>query len=125
MADFPRELLACIRQCIPTLQAAEVLLFLAEHRQRGFTEHELADALGPTLVSESAVREYVALLVDARLVVKTDQHVSYAPATPELDECVRALAREYNERPVTLIRTIYRIADSTIQSFADSFKLKD
>jgi len=37
---------------------------------------------------------------------------------------VRTLARAYQERPVTLIRVIYALRDTKIQSFADAFKLR-
>jgi hypothetical protein len=37
---------------------------------------------------------------------------------------VEQLAEAYNERPVTLIRTIYAPAETKIQSFADSFKFR-
>jgi hypothetical protein len=37
---------------------------------------------------------------------------------------VRTLAQAYRERPVTLIRVIYALRDSRIQSFADAFRLR-
>jgi hypothetical protein len=36
---------------------------------------------------------------------------------------VRTLAQAYKRRPVTLIRVIYALRDTKIQSFADAFKL--
>ena len=42
-----------------------------------------------------------------------------------LDHAVADLRLAYDERPVTLIATIYRIADRKIQSFSDSFRLRD
>ena len=46
------------------------------------------------------------------------------PANPELDAHVRTLAQAYKERPVTLIRVIYALRDTKIQTFADAFKLR-
>jgi hypothetical protein len=37
---------------------------------------------------------------------------------------VTQLAKVYNERPVTLIRMIYALKDTKIQSFADAFKIR-
>ena len=46
-------------------------------------------------------------------------------AGPEaLDANVGTLAQAYRERPVTLIRVIYALRDSRIQSFADAFRLR-
>jgi hypothetical protein len=50
---------------------------------------------------------------------------AYEPATPALEQAIGELGHAYNERPVTLIGSIYRIADSKIQSFSDSFRLRD
>ena len=55
------------------------------------------------------------------------QVVPKSARTPELGEQimqVRKLAQAYEERPVTLIRMIYALRDSTIQSFADAFKFR-
>jgi hypothetical protein len=42
-----------------------------------------------------------------------------------LERAIGLLLRAYNERPVTLIRTVYAIADAKkIQAFADAFKIK-
>ena len=49
---------------------------------------------------------------------------TYDPLSAELERAIGELAHAYNERPVTLIRVLYRVADSKIQSFADSFKLR-
>jgi hypothetical protein len=46
-------------------------------------------------------------------------------ASSALEQAIGELGRAYNERPVTLSGAIYRIADSKIQSFSDSFRLRD
>ena len=46
------------------------------------------------------------------------------PATDELRMYGDMLALAYKERPVTLIRMIYALRDSRIQTFADAFKLR-
>ena len=53
-----------------------------------------------------------------------DKRVQYRPAHGTLEGHARTLAQAYTERPVTLIRVIYALRDSKIQSFADAFKLK-
>jgi hypothetical protein len=50
--------------------------------------------------------------------------VRYRPASEELRMYGDMLALAYKERPVTLIRMIYALRDSRIQTFADAFKLR-
>ena len=46
-----------------------------------------------------------------------------APAS-EASRFVETLAQAYVQRPVTLIRVIYALRDSKIQTFADAFKIR-
>jgi hypothetical protein len=71
-----------------------------------------------------AAKEYLALFRHLNIVEETDGCFCYKPSSPELEAEIGALAHAYKERPVTLIHTIYRIAESRIQSFADSFKFR-
>ena len=71
-----------------------------------------------------AVLEYMALLQTSHIVAAIEGRFRYSPATRELEAAVGELGRTYNERPVTLIAAIYRIADGKIQSFADALKLR-
>lgn len=125
MADaLPASLLQFIRHAVPTYQAAEVLLFFASNPERTFKPEEIVVAMRPTVVTVPAVREYTTLFVARGLLTEQDGDFGYAPASRELEDAIGELTHAYNERPVTLIGTIYRIADSTIQSFSDSFKLR-
>jgi hypothetical protein len=79
----------------------------------------------PLTVTVPAVKEYLARFVETGLIAKRPDGYAYDPASPPLENAIGELGRAYNERPVTLIGAIYRIADSKIQSFSDSFKLRD
>ena len=122
--ELPSLLERFIFQCIPTLQAAEVLLLVAAHPERDFSAEDIVVLIRPTVVTASAVLEYMALLQGSHIVTASDGTFRYTAATGELEAVIAELRRTYNERPVTLIAAIYRIADSRIQSFADAFKLR-
>jgi hypothetical protein len=127
VSPLPESLVRFIRSCVPTYQAAEVLLFLAANPEREWTPEELVVAMRPVVVTVPAMKEYLSLFVARRVIRVTELRVMrivYEPSTSELEDGVAALTHAYNERPVTLIATIYRIAEMTIQAFADSFKLK-
>jgi len=121
---FPQSLLELIQSCVPTLQAAEVLLFFASHPDRDFSTEEVVVCMRPAVITVPAVKEYTALFATHGLVTDAHGRLRYGPLSSALERAIGELARAYNERPVTLIRVIYRIADSKIQSFADSFKLR-
>jgi hypothetical protein len=121
--DLPPTLLTFIQDCVPTYQAAELLLFLARHPDASFTPDEIVIAMRPVDITVSAVREYTAVLAAAGLIQERGGAYQYNPRA-DLDIRVAELMRAYNERPVTLIRAIYSIADRNIRSFADAFKLR-
>ncbi|HEX4086662.1 MAG TPA: hypothetical protein VHY22_17250 [Chthoniobacteraceae bacterium] len=124
-SDLPESLQRFLRLSIPTFQAAELLLFLASHPERPFTAVEIEEGMKPTVISAAAIKLYLNSLKDQKLIEgEMDSGYRFAPASAELKEAVLDLNHAYNERPVTLIRTIYAIAESKIQSFADSFRLK-
>jgi hypothetical protein len=121
---FPQSLLDLIQSFVPTFQAAEVLLFFASHPDCDFSIEEVVVCMRPAVITVPAVKEYTALFATQGLVTDAHGRFRYGPLSSTLDRAIGELARAYDERPVTLIRVIYRLADSKILSFADSFKLR-
>jgi hypothetical protein len=121
--DLPATLLTFIQDCIPTYQAAELLLLMAAHPESAFTPEDIVAAMRPVHITISAVKEYTAALAAARLIQEQGGTYRYCPR-PDLEARVGELIRAYNEQPVTLIRATYHIADRNIRSFADAFKLR-
>jgi hypothetical protein len=122
--ELPQTLLDFIHRCIPTYQAAEVLLFFAAHHDRDFSAEEIVVAMRPVIITVPAAREYLAVFTARQLISESNGRFRYGPTSLQLEHGIGELVHAYNEKPVTLIRAIYRIADSNIQSFADSFKFR-
>lgn len=122
--DLPESLLRFIESTIPTYQAAEVLLFLAARPEREWKPEEIVVGMRPVVITVPAVKEYLALFKIRGIVKERDGCFHYEPASPEIEGGIAALAHAYDTAPVTLIGTIYRMAESRIRSFADSFKLR-
>lgn len=123
--DFPEALRAFIREVIPSIDAAELLVMIALNPERAYSVPEAVAAMHPTPVTAPAVRRYLMHFHAQGLVALRDaESYQYSPASPELDEAVRALTQVYNARPVTLVRMIYAPKDEKIRSFADAFRLK-
>jgi hypothetical protein len=122
--DFPEALRSFIRDNIPDVDAAELLLLLARNRERRFDLHGVLAELTWTAVTEPVARKHLTLLQERGLVVSQASNYQYSPSTPQLDAAVHALMRVYNERPVTMVRMIYTLRDEKIRSFADAFRFK-
>jgi hypothetical protein len=125
-AAFSDEFCRFLRATAPTVDAAELLLLLQREPERWWTAAEAAAALLPVAsLSEADAARYFGIFQGSGLLaVGPDKRVQYRPGWDALAGHVRTLAQAYSERPVTLIRVIYALRDSSIQSFAEAFKLK-
>ena len=121
---LPESLLQFVQSFVPTYQAAEVLVFFATNPGRDFSPEELVSAMRPVVVPEAAVKAYTAHFAAKGLLSEREGRYRYGPS-PELEPSINELVSAYRQRPVTLIRAIYQIADTRIQSFADAFRLRD
>jgi hypothetical protein len=125
-ADFSDDFCRFLRSAVPTVDAAELLLLLSRERERWWSAQEAAAALQPgvSLGEADAARYLGAFQAGGLVATNPDKRVQYRPAHSGIEAHVATLAQAYRERPVTLIRVIYALRDSSIQSFADAFKLK-
>lgn len=123
MNDLPENLLNFLQAAVPSFPAAEFLVFLSTH-PGPWKPPELTHAVEPMSIAAAEADEYLALFKAAGLLADKPGGLTFAPATPALEADIAALTQAYNERPVTLIRTINALADHKLQSFADAFKLK-
>jgi hypothetical protein len=123
---FSDEFCRFIQTTLPSVDAAELLLALAEREDAWWTAQELAARLRPaSTISEADAARYLDIFQARGLTaVGPDKRVQFHPADAPLRAQVTTLAQAYRERPVTLIRMIYALRDSKIQSFADAFKLR-
>jgi len=125
-SELHPKLIQLIRYSLPTFPAAELLVFLAEHSETSWTVDEIVAGLHPRPFTRSGVADYLSSFQNQGLIrLQNEGRFVYQPSTPELREAVALLELAYNEQPVTLIRCIYVMADHSIQSFADSFRIKN
>jgi hypothetical protein len=125
-AAFSDDFCRFLRTAVPTVDAAEVLLLLQREPQRWWAAQEAAAALAPGVsISEADVARLFSIFQAGGLIaVGPDKRVQFRPGFAALEAHVRTLEQAYRERPVTLIRVIYALRDTSIQSFADAFKLR-
>jgi hypothetical protein len=125
-AAFSDEFFRFLRAAVPTVDAAEVLLLLHRDAERWWSPEEAVGALAPSvsLTAPAAAACFAVFQASGLIATGPDKRVQYRPRAGELNTHVATLAQAYRERPVTLIRVIYALRDSKIQSFADAFRLK-
>ena len=115
-----------IQGAIPTIDALELLVLLTREPRRPWTMPELLQRLAGAGGREPALREYLAGFRSQGLLAEAQSgSYLYQPASETIAASVAGLILAYNERPVTLIRTVYEIADAQrIQAFAEAFRIK-
>ena len=125
-AAFSDEFCRFLRTAVPSVDAAELLLLLQRERERWWSAADAAQALKPvsSITEADAARYFAVFQAGALIAVGPDKRVQYRPADATLGAHVGTLEQAYRERPVTLIRVIYALRDSRIQSFAEAFKLR-
>jgi hypothetical protein len=125
-ADFSDDFCRFLQTTIPAVDAAELLLLLRRTPEQSWLAPDLASQLRPSVpIADGDAVKYLETFQARGLVSTGDgRRVQYQPASEELRMYGDMLALAYKERPVTLIRMIYALRDSRIQTFADAFKLK-
>lgn len=125
-AQLSEEVRALIRSSVPTLEALELLLLLRHDPVHAWDPATLLDAVNTGRLTEPQVEAFLRHLLEGGLLVQEpDGRFRFHPASPDRAAAVEGLVKAYNEQPVTLVRTVYEIADSrNIQRFADAFRLK-
>lgn len=115
-----------IRASVPSLDALELLIGLVRRAPAIMSPEMMDRELSPRGLGLETITQYCQFLRMQGIVAEDPPGLfGYRPATPELDRAAQALLRAYNERPVTLIRTVYDLADQRrIQAFSDAFRFK-
>jgi hypothetical protein len=125
-ADFSDDFCRFLQTTITAVDAAELLLLLRRTPERSWSPADLASQLRPSvpIVDADALKYLETFQTRGLVSTEEDRRVRYRPASEELRMYGDMLALAYKERPVTLIRMIYALRDSRIQTFADAFKLR-
>lgn len=122
-SDFTDEFCGFLQMSVATVDAAELLLVLAQQRDKDWSVPDLVAKVsaGGTL-AEAEAEKYLDALEQRGLVERAaDGRVRYR-SSPDHGH-VETLSKLYVERPVTLFRVIYALRDSKIKTLADAFRI--
>jgi hypothetical protein len=122
--DFSDAFCVFLQLCVPSVNAAELLLLLWRRPAVAWSVRDLAAAIDPVgSMSEAEALPYLETFSARGLITREDDgRVSYRPSA-DFEVHVQTLARLYLERPVTLFRVIYALRDSKIKTLADAFRI--
>jgi hypothetical protein len=107
---------------IPAVDAAELLLVFHGRPEAWLGVQDAIGKLGPG-ISRGDVEKYLEGFVAKELLESAEGKYRYRSDSPSAAH-VETLSQAYLQRPVTLIRVIYALRDTKIQTFADAFKLR-
>ena len=119
--EFSDEFCRFLKASIPTVDAAELLLLLYRRRDDAFTPEAAVASLGPGVTIGETARYFESFTAGGLAEAAEGRYRFRGSA---LSPMVETLAQAFSHRPVTLIRIIYALRDSKIQTFADAFKLR-
>ncbi|HKS89029.1 MAG TPA: hypothetical protein VJR70_06280 [Stellaceae bacterium] len=110
--------LSFVRSAIKSSWSLELLLLLHRDPQRLWSGEALVRELrgSPPLVNES-----LTALRAAGIVEIAEAGARYRPQSRELGELAAALVELYQQKPTTVLHTIFNAPSDKIRSFADAF----
>ena len=120
--EFSAEFCEFIQAAIPSVDAAELLLVFHSKPEAAMTVDEAAARLGPG-IDFGQIRRHLETFESKGLLARQDGRYKYLPASP-FAGLAGKLSQAYSTRPVTLVRIIYALRDSSIRSFADAFRVR-
>lgn len=120
--EFSDEFCRFLQTAVPAVDAAELLLVFHARPDAWLGVQDALSKLGPG-VARGDVERTLATFAAKELLEVAEGTYRYRADSPHAAH-VDTLSQAYLQRPVTLIRVIYALRDSKIQTFADAFKLR-
>ena len=117
-----RDLQDFISGSVPSVWALELLLFLRTNADRSWPRERLVQELR---ASQTVVQDALSVFEASGLVRCEGEGCAYQPASPALAELCDSLAKLYRERPVAVVNAITRSKTTSLETFANAFRLKD
>lgn len=120
--QLPVELIRFVRSYLPSVWALELMLTLSKDASREWTVEELVRNMR---ASRPLIQALLARFEQAGLVVPVEPAGwRWRPVSPELDERSAQVAEIYGRTPFAVIKVIAETPTSSIQDFADAFRLR-
>jgi hypothetical protein len=121
LEGVPKEIVEFLAEHIESAVQLEVLLFM---RARGSDELDAEQIARELRVSAPWTAAALAKLAASGLLIQTAERFQFAPRSPQIEQTISLLAKEYELRRVTIISIIFSKPSDAIQHFTDAFKFR-
>ena len=122
---FDAEFSAFVRDCIPSLQAAAVLVCIVRDAEREWSTGEIVERLRTSVSIALAEAERAIEMFESRGLVERQPSSRTRLARSCLeDKRLATLVRAYDQKPVTLIQFIQAMREEKIRLFSDAFRIR-
>jgi hypothetical protein len=122
---FDAEFSAFVRDCIPSLQAAAVLVCIVRDAEREWSAAEIVEHLRTSVSISLAEAERSMEMFESRGLVRRQPSSRTRLARSRLeDKRLRTLVQAYDQKPVTLIQFIHAMREEKIRMFSDAFRIR-
>ncbi len=123
-SHIPDEARRLIADRIPSAEMLEILLLLAGAAERGWTADEVSRQVFTVPAAAIASLEGLVGQGLAASDGAANPVYRFAPATPELERQVAALAAAYRQSRVAVIQLVFARPSDPLRSFADAFRMR-
>jgi hypothetical protein len=122
---FPSDIKSFMDQNIDCTEQLEMLRILSEAPEKQWSTASLAAEVQAAPAAMSAyLRALQARGLIAGAAAEGDVLWRHGASTPELQQVVERLLQAYKERPVSMIRMVYARRKTTLEEFADAFRIR-
>ena len=125
MEPFPEDLIRFMNDHVESIDQLEILRILGEDREKEWDSVALAAEVQS---QPQAVRAHLLAMQARGLLVTTARGAGlacrYGVGSPELEHMVGQLLQMYKERPVTMIKMVYKRAKDPLRDFSDAFRIR-
>jgi hypothetical protein len=119
--DIPDDVRRLIADSIDSIPELEAILLLRECRPRTWTAAQAGERL---YVSKTVAVHVLGILQQRGVFAGNGESFRYAPASPELEATIDALAITYSRHLVAVTRLVHAKPSPGVRHFAEAFRFR-
>lgn len=119
--EIPDDVRRLIADSIDSIPELEAVLLLRECRPRTWTAAQAGERL---YVSKTVAAHVLGVLEQRGFFSRDGESFRYAPASPELEATVDALAATYSHHLVAVTQLVHAKPSAGVRHFADAFRFR-
>lgn len=119
--DIPDDVRRLIADSVDSIPELEAILLLREYRPRTWTAAQAGERL---YVSKTVAAHVLGILQQRGVFAGDGESFRYAPASPELEATIDALAVAYSHHLVAVTQLVHAKPNASVRHFAEAFRFR-